>query len=433
MPPRHLMIPGLQRRHIEGGWLASLREYVPRQSARLICSFPATVAVTETTILTGNPPVRHGVLFEGEESRVPGLIDAVHSRLDTFLETSDPVTALIRLDAELRRILAARSADQLLLVSGAPPGQERTRQVELSTDGLEEAGFELRIDDAFALCTPKQGSIPLPKPLLERWLDCPGVERVLSPAADSAGAWMAPTDRGWFILAEPGCSFSAGPSGFGHREPAPGSEAVLLAFGPRWAEDWPDAVHDWRIAPTLLSAAGVMPRTAQEAMRHSTIDLTMNVYTDPALLDVAGAIESLPDLPIDRGQPSGRPLRSERKPGEDGNLQFAPKFAPNTGRSGQSGTIPVKMAVPDDPPPALLSRAVKSCYDNSKGPLSRRDNDPFKVGATGFEPATSASRTQRSTKLSHAPMGIRATGDRTGGRRTHRSVLPTRVHCRHTS
>ena len=27
----------------------------------------------------------------------------------------------------------------------------------------------------------------------------------------------------------------------------------------------------------------------------------------------------------------------------------------------------------------------------------------FRVGATGFEPATSASRTQRSTKLSHAP------------------------------
>ena len=26
-------------------------------------------------------------------------------------------------------------------------------------------------------------------------------------------------------------------------------------------------------------------------MRHSTIDLTMNVYTDPKLLDVAGAME----------------------------------------------------------------------------------------------------------------------------------------------
>ena len=29
--------------------------------------------------------------------------------------------------------------------------------------------------------------------------------------------------------------------------------------------------------------------------------------------------------------------------------------------------------------------------------------NPCIVGATGFEPATSASRTQRSTKLSHAP------------------------------
>jgi len=31
-------------------------------------------------------------------------------------------------------------------------------------------------------------------------------------------------------------------------------------------------------------------------MRHSTIDLTMNVYTDPRLLDVAGAAEALPGL-----------------------------------------------------------------------------------------------------------------------------------------
>jgi integrase len=47
---------------------------------------------------------------------------------------------------------------------------------------------------------------------------------------------------------------------------------------------------------TLLSTSGVAPRTAQQAMRHSKLDLTMNVYTDPALLDVAGAVESLPKL-----------------------------------------------------------------------------------------------------------------------------------------
>ena len=47
---------------------------------------------------------------------------------------------------------------------------------------------------------------------------------------------------------------------------------------------------------TMLSKAGVSPRVAQAAMRHSSIDLTMNVYTDPRLLDVQGAIESLPQI-----------------------------------------------------------------------------------------------------------------------------------------
>jgi integrase len=55
---------------------------------------------------------------------------------------------------------------------------------------------------------------------------------------------------------------------------------------------------------TLLSKAGVAPRTAQAAMRHSRIDLTMNVYTDPRLLDVAGAMETLPSLPLGGGDES---------------------------------------------------------------------------------------------------------------------------------
>ena len=45
-----------------------------------------------------------------------------------------------------------------------------------------------------------------------------------------------------------------------------------------------------------LSAAGVHPRTAMAAMRHSRIELTMNLYTDPALLDIAGAVNSLPQF-----------------------------------------------------------------------------------------------------------------------------------------
>ena len=43
---------------------------------------------------------------------------------------------------------------------------------------------------------------------------------------------------------------------------------------------------------TLLSKGGVPPRTAQAAMRHSTIDLTMNVYTGIRAVDLHGAVEA---------------------------------------------------------------------------------------------------------------------------------------------
>ena len=47
---------------------------------------------------------------------------------------------------------------------------------------------------------------------------------------------------------------------------------------------------------TMLSKAEVSPRVAQAAMQHSNIDLPMNVYTDRRLLDVQGAVESLPHI-----------------------------------------------------------------------------------------------------------------------------------------
>jgi integrase len=48
---------------------------------------------------------------------------------------------------------------------------------------------------------------------------------------------------------------------------------------------------------TLLSRGGVPLRTAQAAMRHADPSLTANVYTDPKLLDVHGALDALPNLP----------------------------------------------------------------------------------------------------------------------------------------
>lgn len=64
---------------------------------------------------------------------------------------------------------------------------------------------------------------------------------------------------------------------------------------------------------THLSKGGVAPRVAQAAMRHSTPELTMNTYTDPRLLDVAGALDALPALPpIDRpdAERQGRRVRT---------------------------------------------------------------------------------------------------------------------------
>ena len=143
---------------------------------------------------------------------------------------------------------------------------------------------------------------------------------------------------------------------------------------------------------TMLSTAGVKPRTAQEVMRHSTLDLTMNVYTDPALLDTAAAVESLPAFPISGGA-SDCGVVTVETPTEPTTIAFkkegtectsdSPLVATlvvNTARSGQFETIPVKMAALDAAPAELLSRAVKSCYDNSKGPLSITDNEPFKSG-----------------------------------------------------
>jgi len=77
---------------------------------------------------------------------------------------------------------------------------------------------------------------------------------------------------------------------------------------------------------TLLSKGGVAPRTAQAAMRHSSIDLTMNTYTDPKLLDIHGALDALPSLRLD----SQEARLQEANCTAQGDRQFAPAFAPNS-------------------------------------------------------------------------------------------------------
>jgi hypothetical protein len=143
---------------------------------------------------------------------------------------------------------------------------------------------------------------------------------------------------------------------------------------------------------TLLSKGGMAPRTAQAAMRHSTIDLTMNTYTDPKLLDVHGALDALPRLPLDKAAPE-----SEAKTGTDnGARTFAPAFAPKALKSGQTLATTVKMAVEAVASIELSEDAVSVDTVKQKQPSSTSDESCPKVERKGVEPSTSALRTQRS-------------------------------------
>ena len=77
---------------------------------------------------------------------------------------------------------------------------------------------------------------------------------------------------------------------------------------------------------THLSIAGVAPRTAQAATRHSSIDLTMNTYTDVRLLGTAEAVESLPSFDASDSSP-------------DNDRTVAPNVAPNPGQQGPLESI----------------------------------------------------------------------------------------------
>lgn len=104
-------------------------------------------------------------------------------------------------------------------------------------------------------------------------------------------------------------------------------------------------VHAMRMTlATMLNKAGVAPRTAQEIMRHSDIRLTMETYTDAKLLNVSGALDSLPSMSPDRAPE--RTSKELRATGTDGHIdsKSAPLSAPNTAHPGQFQSSAVILA-----------------------------------------------------------------------------------------
>ena len=155
-------------------------------------------------------------------------------------------------------------------------------------------------------------------------------------------------------------------------------------------------VHAMRMTlATMLNKSGVAPRTAQEIMRHSDIRLTMATYADAKLLNVSGALDSLPKLSPDRTP--DRTQQAMRATGTDGRTGFqsAPKSAPGTAQCGRSGAIPVILAG---------NFGVKTSDSSEDGnptkPTKKARSEGFSDRASGMEtkglePSTSALRTQR--------------------------------------
>ncbi len=92
---------------------------------------------------------------------------------------------------------------------------------------------------------------------------------------------------------------------------------------------------------TWLSLAGVTPRVAQKLARHTSIDLTMKVYTDETLLNATAAVEALPDL--DQGGDDQAPETEQvmlRPTGTDGAgaKVVVPSVVPDVVQTGGDGT-----------------------------------------------------------------------------------------------
>ena len=151
---------------------------------------------------------------------------------------------------------------------------------------------------------------------------------------------------------------------------------------------------------TMLSTSGVAPRTAQAALRHSSIDLTMNVYTDPKLLDVAGALDSLPTLTLDGTIPNRMKATGTF---DIQSCAVAPTVALTLGNPSKLVSLPDNSSRVEPTDSTSDTLAISAYAVNEKDSLTTDVTESYQVGVAGFEPTTSASRTQRSSQAEPHP------------------------------
>jgi hypothetical protein len=152
-------------------------------------------------------------------------------------------------------------------------------------------------------------------------------------------------------------------------------------------------------------------------MRHSKINLTMTVYTDPRLLDVAGALDALPSLPLAGGS-EGEAVRATGTDGRTHDPQLCRTNDPQLSGVQQSVNLVAPTVAPTfDKPSTTLSFpgktftdepafktsgpvAASSCADKKKDSLTSPVSESPKMGATGLEPVTPSLSSWCSSQLS---------------------------------
>jgi len=119
----------------------------------------------------------------------------------------------------------------------------------------------------------------------------------------------------------------------------------------------------------------------------------MNVYTDPRLLDVAGAVEALPALPLGAGpQREGAAVSAT---GTDNltPLPLVPTLVPTTGKTCILESPADKIAAGRGEAEITGTVAVSACAVKAKDPLTTVVNGSSQVEVKGLEPSTCTLRT----------------------------------------
>ena len=93
---------------------------------------------------------------------------------------------------------------------------------------------------------------------------------------------------------------------------------------------------------SLLAQSGVHPKIAQELMRHSSIDLTMSIYTHAQAEHIAAAVDALPEFGHRYFAKTGTDAHGEILQNSPKNSLFSPT---SHGKTGQNMAIGVNQTV----------------------------------------------------------------------------------------